>query len=558
LLDWIRALDTYFDYEDVEEDKKVRHAVTKLKGHAALWWDELQAERRSRGKQKIKSWDRMIAKMKAKFIPRDYQITLFRRMQNLRQKLMTVKEYTEEFYRLNIRAGHRESDDEKVARYLNGLRYDIQDEISMATIRTVEDAYQMALKAEEKLSRKQGQRGRGRSQPRGKAVAQERTQKPKEEWQKPQGKVERGGTSQQRQPQPEQRRQQNDQRGDYADANTLPRTRGRGRGRGGVITCFTCGKMGINHLSVQRERQAGGEAHITEARKRDDENEDADSGRSLGMHKVLLTPEKEVESAAQRSRLFRTACTAKDRKCKVIVDSGSTDNLVSTEMVEKLELKTTKHPSPYKVSWLQKGHRVSVTKQCLVEFKIGRYHDKILCDVIPMDVCHVLLGRPWQYDRNVVHDGRMNTYTLEKDGRTHRLLPIKDKEVKPEVTNTILLMSGKELLTEMEKNEDPQFFVVRKPRIVLTSTRVDDLPDEIQELLGEFADIIVDELPHSLPPMRSVSHHIDLIPGASLPNKAAYRLTPQENEEVKRQVQDLAGQRTGQRESESMCRSNGT
>jgi hypothetical protein len=164
---------------------------------------------------------------------------------------------------------------------------------------------------------------------------------------------------------------------------------------------------------------------------------------------------------------------------------------------------------------------------------------KFLCDVIPMDVCHVLLGRPWQYDRNVVHDGRMNTYTLEKDGRTHRLLPIKDKEVKPEVSNTILLMSGKELLTEMEKKEDPQFFVVRKPRIVLTSTRVDDLPDEIQELLGEFADIIVDELPRSLPPMRSVSHHIDLIPGASLPNKAAYRLTPQENEEVKRQVQDL-------------------
>jgi hypothetical protein len=54
LLDWIRALDTYFDYEDIEEDKKVRHAVTKLKGHAALWWDELQADRRYKGKQKIK------------------------------------------------------------------------------------------------------------------------------------------------------------------------------------------------------------------------------------------------------------------------------------------------------------------------------------------------------------------------------------------------------------------------------------------------------------------------------------------------------------------------
>jgi hypothetical protein len=116
----------------------------------------------------------MIAKMKAKFIPRDYQIMMFRRMQNLRQQLMTVKEYTEEFYKLNIRVGDRESDDEKVARYLNGLRYDIQDELSMTTIRTIEDAYQMALKAEEKMICKKGQRGRGRSQPRGKAVAQEK------------------------------------------------------------------------------------------------------------------------------------------------------------------------------------------------------------------------------------------------------------------------------------------------------------------------------------------------------------------------------------------------
>jgi hypothetical protein len=59
--------------------------------------------------------------MKSKFIPRDSQINLFRRMQNLRQKLMSVKEYTEDFYRINIRVGHRESDDEKVSRYMNGL-----------------------------------------------------------------------------------------------------------------------------------------------------------------------------------------------------------------------------------------------------------------------------------------------------------------------------------------------------------------------------------------------------------------------------------------------------
>jgi hypothetical protein len=63
-----------------------------------------------------------------------------------------------------------------------------------------------------------------------------------------------------------------------------------------------------------------------------------------------------VESSVQRNRLFRTVCKTKDWKCKVIVDTGSTDNLVSTEMVEKQELETIDHPIPYRVSWLQKGH----------------------------------------------------------------------------------------------------------------------------------------------------------------------------------------------------------
>jgi uncharacterized protein YlzI (FlbEa/FlbD family) len=343
----------------------------------------------------------------------------------------------------------------------------------------VEDAYQMALKAEEKLSRKLAQRGRGRSQPRGKAISQEKYQKPKEEWKKPPGKVERGGTSQQRQQYAEQRGQHNEQRGDYADANTFPHTRGRGRGRGGVITCFICEKNGHKAVDCPDKRKDGGEAHIAQAQRRDVEEDGAGHGRSLMMRKVLLTPEKEVEDAVQRNMIFRTTCKTKDRKCKVIIDSGSTDNLISTEMVEKLELEKTDHPRPYKVSWLQKGHQVNVTKQFLVDINIGRYNDRILCDVIPMDVCHVLLGRPWRYDRNVIHDGKMNTYTLEKNGRAHTLNPIKDKEVKLEPRNTILLMSGKELLAELKKKEDRQFLVVRKPKVVLTSTRVDDLPKEI-------------------------------------------------------------------------------
>jgi hypothetical protein len=48
--------------------------------------------------------------------------------------------------------------------------------------------------------------------------------------------------------------------------------------------------------------------------------------------------------------------------CKVIIDNGSNDNLVSMEMVENINLETITHPSPYRVSWLHKGHQVMVSQ----------------------------------------------------------------------------------------------------------------------------------------------------------------------------------------------------
>jgi hypothetical protein len=302
------------------------------------------------------------------------------------------------------------------------------------------------------------------------------------------------------------------------------------------VKCFVYGKIRHKSYECPDRKKDGGETHIAKAQGWNFEVEDIDDRRSLMMRKVLLKPKKELKNPAQRKNLFRTSCKTKDKVCKVIVDSGSTDNIISIEMVEKLELETVAHPSPYRVLWLQKGHQVNVTKQCLVEIKIGVYKDKILCDVITMDVFHLLLGIPWKYDRNVVHDGRKNMYTVEKNGRTHMLLPIKHKEVKTEMRNTVLLMSEKELLDEVKKKEDTQFIVFRKPKIVLTNTRIDDLPKEIHESLGDFTDIVVDKLPCSLPPIRSIIHHINLIRGASFTNKAAYQLTTQENEEVKRQV----------------------
>jgi len=131
------------------------------------------------------------------------------------------------------------------------------------------------------------------------------------------------------------------------------------------------------------------------------------------------------------------------------------------------------------------------------------------------------------------------TLTQEKDGTKHKLLPLKKNADKGTPGSSIMLISGKELLQEVVKNEELHFSIAGRPKVILASTSLDDLCEEIKMLLDDFVDIIVDEFPNALPPIGGISHHIDLIPGASLKNKAEYILTPQENAEVGRQVQEL-------------------
>lgn len=154
LLDWIVAIYTFFESEDVPNDEMVKKVKTKLKRHALLWWNYEQDERRMRGKGKITSWDRMVAKLKGKFLPRDYEVQLFKKLQSLKQKDLNVKKYTNEFYKFSIRVGRDEGEVEKVSRYLGGLRFNIQDDLVVSNPKIVEEYFQLAIKVEEKIKRR--------------------------------------------------------------------------------------------------------------------------------------------------------------------------------------------------------------------------------------------------------------------------------------------------------------------------------------------------------------------------------------------------------------------
>jgi hypothetical protein len=143
-----------------------------------------------------------------------------------------------------------------------------------------------------------------------------------------------------------------------------------------------------------------------------EERLEGDTGPVLMIRRSCLAP-RGVEDDWLRTNVFQSTCTISGKVCRFIVDSGSCENVVSEEVVRKLHLATESHPRPYKLTWLDKKNDVTVSKRSLVSFSIGAtYKDQVWCDVVSMDVCHLLLGRPWLYDRRVMYDGFLNTCTF--------------------------------------------------------------------------------------------------------------------------------------------------
>ena len=104
--------------------------MLRLKGLTAdAWWHRVQEERRLRGEPRVRTWRQMKSLLKGRFLPADYDQILFIQFQNCAQGNMTVLDYTEEFLRLQVRCNLAETEDQQVARYVNGLNDAIQDRL---------------------------------------------------------------------------------------------------------------------------------------------------------------------------------------------------------------------------------------------------------------------------------------------------------------------------------------------------------------------------------------------------------------------------------------------
>ena len=433
-----------------------------------------------------------------------------------------MNDYTDDFLRLAERNDLGETENQRIARYVSGLRSSIQEKIGMQHMWTIADASNFASKAEMLEKNRSYQRTPySRNSTASSSVpAETGKQTPQNQGVTPKAPISKGTTV-----------------GPTGNKNPYSKPAG--------ITCYRCLKQGHrSHECPEGQRQLvimdGSEGYEEEESEESDPYEGAEFATeesservNLVLQRMLLAPKEE----GQRHSIFKSFCTVKNKVCNLIVDNGSCENFVSKKLVAHLQLATEAHNAPYSLGWVKKGPCERVTEVCKVPLSIGKhYSDEVRCDVLDMDACHILLGRPWQWDVDATHKGRDNVVMFM--WKTHKIaLAPAGSTTGPK--NNFLIVSSNEPDMEKDMKEAEMVFPIVVKGLLTAAKEEIEIPLEVQKILKGFQELVSEDLPNELPPMRDIQHQIDLVPGASLPNLPHYRMSPKECEILREQIEDL-------------------
>ncbi|VVA13184.1 Hypothetical predicted protein, partial [Prunus dulcis] len=423
LLDWLATMDRYFEWHDMSEARRVRFAKIKLVGQAGLFWTNVETQLEKAGEEPIIHWGEMKERLKQKCIPLSYQQGLLDEWQTLRQDDMPVAEYIAKFEEFMLRCDIREDRRMTISRFRSGLRPELQRELIPHTMNTLERVFQMVQELEKYLKSSN-------------VVKQTDSQRSD-------CHVGTSVTPSSTTP--------------TSTTNLVKTAMGKrvlvdACGGGGTQRCYRC--QGYGHFAVQcptKEATRNLCAHINKQADNQGEFEediyepqqpDEDCGIDFEVpHPTLAVvrctlaqPRKETEDW-HRTSIFHTYIKSGDKDCKVVIDNGSCINVVSTLTVSHLGLLPEKHLVPYRVAWIDNTSSIPVTQRCHVPIQFSSYKDHVWCDVVDMDVSHILLGRPWIYDYNFTILGQENICSFIHKGKKITMKPLQPKLMNQSIPN---------------------------------------------------------------------------------------------------------------------------
>ncbi|CAA7394399.1 unnamed protein product [Spirodela intermedia] len=198
--------------------------------------------------------------------------------------------------------------------------------------------------------------------------------------------------------------------------------------------------------------------------------------------------------------IFYTYMKINRHTCKVIVDSSSCINAMSNQVLQRARLSTISHLAPYKILWIDTA-ALLIRRQCHVPLRVSTYDEHILCD----------------FDYDIQLMGRANTCSfMYRDRRLvwylHTNKPVPKYDPKSHIDGSPMCFA---LALDMRDNT------------TLTSPSL-----EVEGILLEYADILPEELPRELPPLRHIQYAIHLVPRASLSNMPHYHMEPAKYKEL--------------------------
>lgn len=109
--------------------------------------------------------------------------------------------------------------------------------------------------------------------------------------------------------------------------------------------------------------------------------------------------------------------------CRFILDGGCIDNLVSRKMVEALGLEMDWYPCPDQIECVNRGS-ITCVGVCRFPLSFGKkYSDSIVCEVVNMDLCDIVLGKPWLFDVGAIRRTQDYSYEFMWDKEKVILIP---------------------------------------------------------------------------------------------------------------------------------------